>query len=115
MPIYEYRCTACGHRTDILHGVHEPGPHFCPECGADGTMRKAIAAPAIHFKGSGWAKRDRRSGASVKAERAGDTGTESTTGESKPAAGAPTGEAAAKPADAPAGRSATKPAVSASD
>jgi putative FmdB family regulatory protein len=64
MPIYEYVCSACGHRTDILHGVHDPGPHFCPECGTEGSMRKAIAAPAIHFKGSGWAKRDRRSATS---------------------------------------------------
>jgi putative FmdB family regulatory protein len=115
MPIYEYLCTACGHRTDILHGVNEPGPHFCPDCGADGTMRKAIAAPAVHFKGSGWAKRDRRSGASVKAERAGDAGTESTTGGSKPAVDAPPGGSAAKPADVPAGRSAAKPADGASD
>jgi putative FmdB family regulatory protein len=70
MPIYEYVCSACGHRADILHGVNEPGPHFCPECGAEGSMRKAFAAPAIHFKGSGWAKRDRRS-ASASASKAG--------------------------------------------
>lgn len=62
MPIYEYVCSACSHRADILHGVGEPGPHFCPECGAEGAMRRAFAPPTIVFKGSGWAKRDRRSG-----------------------------------------------------
>jgi putative FmdB family regulatory protein len=61
MPIYEYVCSACGHRTDILHGVHDAGPHFCPDCGAEGSMRKAFAPPTIVFKGTGWAKRDRRS------------------------------------------------------
>ena len=59
MPIYEYVCTACDHRPDILHGINDPGPHFCPSCGREGTMRKLFAVPAIHYKGSGWAKKDR--------------------------------------------------------
>jgi putative FmdB family regulatory protein len=59
MPIYEYTCSACGHTTDMLHGIHEPAPPFCPECGAEGTLRKGFAAPAIVFKGTGWAKKDR--------------------------------------------------------
>jgi putative FmdB family regulatory protein len=68
MPIYDYLCTACDHRADILHGINDPGPNFCPSCGSEGTMRKQFAAPAIHFKGSGWAKKDRGgSGASTRA------------------------------------------------
>jgi putative FmdB family regulatory protein len=67
VPIYDYVCSACGHRTEILHGVHDAGPNFCPECGAEGTMRKAIAAPTFHFKGSGWAKKDRAAGSRTKA------------------------------------------------
>jgi putative FmdB family regulatory protein len=63
MPIYEYVCSACANRTEILHGVHEAGPGFCPVCGAEGSMRKAFAPPAIVFKGSGWAKKERRSAA----------------------------------------------------
>jgi|SRR5690242_11785547 len=59
MPIYEYACTACDHRTDILHGLNDPGPAFCPSCGKEGTMRKLFAPPTIHYKGSGWAKKDR--------------------------------------------------------
>lgn len=59
MPIYEYVCTACDHRADILHGLNDPGPNFCPSCGKEGTMRKQFAPPAIHYKGSGWAKKDR--------------------------------------------------------
>jgi putative FmdB family regulatory protein len=67
VPIYEYRCTTCGHRTEILHGVNEPGPNFCPACGAERTMRKTISAPSVHFKGSGWAKKDRASVTKTKA------------------------------------------------
>ncbi len=59
MPIYDYVCGACGHRLEVIHGVYEQGPRYCPSCGADGRMKKAIAAPAIVFKGGGWAKKDR--------------------------------------------------------
>ena len=59
MPVYDYLCTACDHRADILHGINDPAPNFCPSCGAEGTMRKQFSAPSIHFKGTGWAKKDR--------------------------------------------------------
>jgi putative FmdB family regulatory protein len=66
MPIYDYLCSACDHRLEVIHGVHDDGPRYCSACGAEGTMRKAIVPSAIVFKGSGWAKKDRssRSGAS---------------------------------------------------
>ena len=34
MPIYEYVCTACEHRADILQGINDPGPQFCPKSGS---------------------------------------------------------------------------------
>ncbi len=67
MPIYDYVCTACDHRADILHGINDPGPNFCPSCGKEGSMRKQFSAPSIHFKGSGWAKKDRGGGSTTKA------------------------------------------------
>ncbi|HEY3073217.1 MAG TPA: zinc ribbon domain-containing protein [Candidatus Limnocylindrales bacterium] len=91
MPIYEYVCSRCNHRTDILHGINDPGPAFCPSCGAEGTMRKAFAPPAIHFKGSGWAKKERatasrskaggstESGGGDKSEASGDKGSKADT------------------------------------
>jgi putative FmdB family regulatory protein len=60
VPVYEYQCSNCGRHTDILQSVSDPVPSFCPECGAEGTLRKTFAPPAIVFKGSGWAKKDRR-------------------------------------------------------
>lgn len=87
MPIYEYVCTACDHRADILHGINDPGPNFCPSCGREGTMRKQFAAPAIHYKGSGWAKKDRGSTSSTRAgasKASGDSGGKDGSG-SKPA------------------------------
>ncbi|MDR3546258.1 MAG: zinc ribbon domain-containing protein [Candidatus Limnocylindrales bacterium] len=58
MPIYDYVCGSCGHRFEVLRGINEAGPHQCPECG--GPVARAFAPPTIHFKGSGWAKTDRR-------------------------------------------------------
>jgi len=81
MPIYDYLCSACGHRTEVIHGIHEDAPRFCPSCGAEGTLRKGISTPAILFKGSGWAKKDRaatRTTASGSSGKAGDKGSDDT-------------------------------------
>ncbi len=56
MPLYDYRCTQCAREVEVMHGIHETGPEVCESCG--GAMRKALSSPAIHFKGSGWAKKD---------------------------------------------------------
>jgi len=63
MPVYDYICSTCHHRTEVIHGREEAGPKFCPACGAEGTMRKGFSAPSIVFKGSGWAKKDRATSA----------------------------------------------------
>ena len=71
MPIYEFRCAACDHLAELLLGLNDPAPQFCPSCGAEGTMRKAFAPPAIHFKGSGWAKKERRSASASSSSKSG--------------------------------------------
>lgn len=58
MPIYDYVCSGCGHRFEVVHGLNENGPARCPECG--GSVSRAFAPPTIVFKGSGWARTDRR-------------------------------------------------------
>jgi putative FmdB family regulatory protein len=56
VPIYDYVCSN-GHVTEVIHGIYDAGPNACPVCGA--PLRKAMSAPAIVFKGSGWAKKER--------------------------------------------------------
>jgi putative FmdB family regulatory protein len=68
MPIYDYRCSSCGQTTEVIHGIDAPIPRFCPACGAEGTLRKTFAAPAVLFKGSGWAKKDRSSSSRARAK-----------------------------------------------
>lgn len=61
MPLYEYKCDACGHQFEIIQKFSDPPVERCPQC--DGTVTKLISSPAIQFKGTGWyvtdyAKRD---------------------------------------------------------
>ena len=65
MPTYDYRCTACDREVEVMHGISESGPQTCEDCG--GAMRKALSSPAIHFKGSGWAKKDAAAATAKKA------------------------------------------------
>jgi putative FmdB family regulatory protein len=73
MPIYDYECANCRRRFEVVHGVHVPGPTSCPLCGG-GPVRKAISAPAVHFKGSGWAKKERRAAAPASKKDSGEGG-----------------------------------------
>src|SRR5215467_3423532 len=52
MPIYEYVCGSCTKKTEVIQRVNEPPLKVCPHCG--GKLKKAISAPAIQFKGSGF-------------------------------------------------------------
>ncbi|HET8798851.1 MAG TPA: FmdB family zinc ribbon protein [Thermoanaerobaculia bacterium] len=56
MPIYEYLCTACNERHEIIQRLSDAPLTHCPKCGGD--MKKLISSPAIQFKGSGFYKTD---------------------------------------------------------
>ena len=71
MPLYDYVCEACRHRFEVIHGVHDHGPTTCPNCGK-GPVRKGITTAAIHYKGSGWAKKERHA-ATVRSGAKADT------------------------------------------
>ncbi len=73
MPLYDYDCAACGTRFEVVHGVHADPPTTCPVCGK-GPVKKAFSAPTIHFKGSGWAKKERRATSAPSASTSKDGG-----------------------------------------
>jgi putative FmdB family regulatory protein len=105
MPAYDYDCAACGRRFEVIHGVHADGPASCPSCGG-GPVRKAITAAAIHYKGSGWAKKERRVTAASGAAKSSGEGTSAAEDGAKSEGG--TSEAAkAGPAKAEAGATST--------
>jgi putative FmdB family regulatory protein len=73
MPTYDYDCASCGRRSEIVHGVYADPPSTCPLCGG-GPLRKAMSAPAVHFKGTGWAKKERRPAPSKTGAASGSSG-----------------------------------------
>ena len=63
MPIYEYRCSACGHELEALQKLSEAPLTVCPSCGQS-ELRKQVSAAGFQLKGSGWYVTDfRNSGA----------------------------------------------------
>jgi putative FmdB family regulatory protein len=52
MPLYEYECSKCHKKIEIIQKVWEKAPEKCPYCG--GVLKKLLSTPAIKFKGSGW-------------------------------------------------------------
>jgi len=108
VPVYDYTCTACGHLTEVIHGMSDAGPRFCPSCGAEGTMRKGFATPAVHFKGSGWAKKDRSSSSGSRARTSDSTSSSGSGGDGK-ASEAPAGGTTGAAADAGASASTSGP------
>lgn len=57
MPIYAFRCEACGHDFDRLQKLSDPDPSACPECG-EPRVRRQLTAPAFRLAGSGWYETD---------------------------------------------------------
>lgn len=60
MPIYEYRCDACGHELEALQKISDPQLTACPACEAD-SLRRLISKPSFRLKGSGWYETDFKS------------------------------------------------------
>ena len=60
MPIYEYRCDACGHELDALQKISDAQLVDCPECNAS-ALRRLISKPSFRLKGSGWYETDFKS------------------------------------------------------
>lgn len=61
MPIYAYRCDACGHAKDVLQKMSDAPLTDCPACGAP-AFKKQLTAAGFQLKGSGWYVTDFRGG-----------------------------------------------------
>ena len=62
MPIYEYRCSECGHQAEYLQKISEPALTICTACGKP-TFTKLLSAAGFQLKGSGWYATDFKGGA----------------------------------------------------
>ncbi|VTU20398.1 putative regulatory protein, FmdB family [Variovorax sp. PBL-H6] len=117
MPIYAYKCSACGFAKDVLQKLSDAPLTECLQCGAS-AFSKQVTAAGFQLKGSGWYVTDFRDGGGKKAAEKANGDRET----SAPAEGAPasTGAAdapapAASPTAAPAPSPAAAPAASKGD
>ena len=61
MPIYEYRCAACGAHQEHLQKMSDAALTICPQCGAE-AYSKQLSAPGFQLKGNGWYATDFKGG-----------------------------------------------------
>ena len=57
MPVYEYRCRACGHDLEEVQPMGSEAPGPCPECG--GELRRRWSSVGVRFSGWGFNATDK--------------------------------------------------------
>ena len=62
MPTYQYACTECGDRSEVVQRFSDDPLTTCSACG--GKLRKIFSPVGIVFKGSGFYRTDSRNGTS---------------------------------------------------
>jgi len=61
MPIYEYKCSHCGHQLEAIQKISDDPLLLCPNCDKNG-LKKLVTAPSFRLKGSGWYETDFKTG-----------------------------------------------------
>jgi putative FmdB family regulatory protein len=75
MPIYEYKCRACGQTFEVLQSFSDAPLTKHDGCG--GPVEKLLSPPALQFKGTGWYITDYARAGSTSAEAKDGKSTES--------------------------------------
>jgi len=75
MPIYEYRCDACGHELEAIQKVSDTVLRECPAC-SQPALKKLISRAGFQLKGSGWYATDSKQGGGKEGKK--DTPAETT-------------------------------------
>ena len=110
MPIYEYRCGACGHKLESLQRLSDAPLTTCPACGKE-TLTKLLSAAGFQLKGSGWYATDfKNSGSKPPAKDAAtpEGKTDASSGAATDAKSDKSDTSSGAKADAPAASSGTK-------
>ncbi|MGH8583388.1 MAG: FmdB family zinc ribbon protein [Gammaproteobacteria bacterium] len=70
MPIYEYECSACHHRSEAMQALSDAPLSECPEC-RQASLRRLVSAAGFRLKGTGWYVTDFRNKGVKPAEKSG--------------------------------------------
>ena len=81
LPLYEYECSSCHHRFEVLQKFSDKPARTCVRCG--GPVAKLISRSSIQFKGTGWSVSDYAGKGTHSAER--QTAEKGAAGDSTPA------------------------------
>ncbi len=105
LPLYEYRCTACGYSFEKIQNFSAKPETECPKC--QGELIRPVTAPALRFEGAGWYVNDYAGKGAAKKAEGGDapaaSGSDASTGkdsksESKPDSSTGSSETKSTPA-----------------
>jgi putative FmdB family regulatory protein len=99
MPIYAYKCNACGFAQDVLQKMSDPVLTECPTCGKP-SFAKQLTAAGFQLKGSGWYATDFKGGNSAATAVAPVAGAAPATPDAAPSVTAPAKTEAAPAATA---------------
>lgn len=69
MPIYDFQCSSCGHKAEVMRKISAANVESCPECGKE-TFAKQVSAPSFQLTGSGWYATDFKGGKKPEASSA---------------------------------------------
>lgn len=64
MPIYDFQCSSCGLKKEVMRKVSAPSVDICPSCGKE-TFSKQLSAPSFQLNGTGWYATDFKGGSST--------------------------------------------------
>ena len=62
MPIYDYKCSNCGHQFELIQKFSDQPTEICPQCSKK-SVQKLVSAPSFRLKGGGWYETDFKTGA----------------------------------------------------
>ncbi|PPC84059.1 MAG: FmdB family transcriptional regulator [Methylotenera sp.] len=80
MPIYDYQCSSCGHKAEVMRKVSAASVEACPQCAKE-TFSKQLSAPSFQLNGTGWYATDFKGG-NAKSAKATDASAPETASES---------------------------------
>jgi putative FmdB family regulatory protein len=111
MPLYEYKCSSCGHQQEFLQKWRDAPLTVCTACGKE-TFAKMLTAAGFQLKGSGWYATDfkntgKKAAASKPETSGGDTAKTDAKPDAKPAAESESKKESSPPASGTSGTAAS--------
>ena len=79
MPIYLYKCSACGYTQDVMQKMADTELTICPQC-SNHSYNKQLTAAGFQLKGSGYYATDFKNSTPAPTQEAAAPAAESSSG-----------------------------------